>query len=180
MPAKNLFTAHQLEELLGSKYFYRQSIYRLMEDSKISSYLVNDSFYFCREEVVLAVLNRLAYKIKNRFPWLPSHTLRIHLGESPDKTISVYGFADNSAVKADTETETEEDLLSKVEQKGREVIKMPDIPVGSNQPHDVPPPPPPHHPPHHGHDRPPHEEVLEALRRIEERLIRIEEKLGWK
>ena len=52
---------------------------------------------------------------------------------------------------------------------------MPDIPVGPH--HDVPPPPPPHHPPHHGDEINPHEEILEALRRIEDRLVAIEEKL---
>lgn len=180
MLAKNLFTAQELEDLLGRKYFYRQSIYRMAEDGRISSYLVNDSLYFSNEEVALAVLNRLAHRIQTRFSWLNSKFLRVNFEEDKDKTIRVYGFADKSVITADTENETEEELLKKIEYKGREVINMPDIPVGLNRPHDVPPPPPPHHPPHHGHDRIPHEEVLEALRRIEERLSRIEEKLGWK
>lgn len=176
MVAKNLFTAQELEELLGRKYFYRQSIYRMAEDEKISSYLVNDSLYFSSDELILAALSRLAQRIRTRFPWLNSNFLRVNFDEDKDKVIKVYGFADKSTVTADTKNETEEDLLKKVELKGREVINMPDIPVGPSRPHDVPPPP--HHPPHHGPDRPPHEEVLECLRRIEERLSRIEEKLG--
>lgn len=177
MTDKHLYTAQELENLLGSKYFYRQSIYRIAEDGRISSYLVNDSLYFSSEELILAVLNRLAYRIQTRFPWLNSSFLRVSFDEDKDKVIKVYGFADKSIITANTENETEEDLLKKIELKGREVINMPDIPVGPMRPHDVPPAPP-HHPPHNGHNRPPHEEVLEALRRIEERLSRIEEKLG--
>ena len=52
---------------------------------------------------------------------------------------------------------------------------MPDIPVDPHD-HGYNSPPPPHHPPH-GHDAPPHEEILEVLRRIEDRLARMEEKL---
>lgn len=175
---KSLLTTQELEEFLGKKYFYRQSIYRLAEDKRITSYLVNGSLYFSSEEVVLATLNRLAHRIRTRFPWLNSSFLRVNFEEDKDKIIRVYGFRDKSIITTDTKNETEEELLKKIKQKGREVINMPDIPIGSNRPHDVPPPPPPHHPSHHGHDRPPHEEVLEALRRIEERLSRIEEKLG--
>jgi len=175
MESKSLFTAQELEELLGETYFYRQGIYRLAEDGKISPYQVNGKLYFSNQEVVLSALNRLANRIRLRFSRLAPY-LRINFDENKNKTIIVYGFPDKSTVIANTESETEEELLRKIEDKGREVKNMLDVPVGPH--HDVPPPPPPHHPPHHGHDIPPHEELLEVLRRIEDRLIRIEEKLG--
>lgn len=176
MDAKNLFTAQDLEKLLGGTYFYRQRIYRMAEDGKISSYQVGGKFYFSKEEVVLASLNRLANRIRLRLSRLAPF-LRISFDENKDKLIRVYGFLDESVVAADTNSETEEELLRKIENKGREVKNMPDIPVGPGH-HGAPPPHhPPHHPPH-GHDIPPHEEILEALRRIEDRLVSIEEKLG--
>lgn len=178
MSKKSLFTAQDLEKLLGKTYFYRQRIYRMAEDGKIPSYDVGGKFYFSKEEVVLAALNRLANRIRLRFSKLASF-LRISFDENKNKVISVYGFLDKTIVTADTENETEEELLRKVENKGREVKNMPDVPVGPGH-HDAPPPPP-HHPPHHpphGHDIPPHEEILETLRRIEDRLTRIEERLG--
>lgn len=158
MDANSLFTAQELEELLGKTYFYRQGIYRMAELGKISPYQVGGKFYFSKEEVVLVALNRLANRIRLRFSRLASY-LRISFDENKNKVISVYGFLDKSIITANTEKETEEELLRKIEGKGREVTNMPDIPVG----------------PHH--DVPPHEEVLEVLRRIEDRLVRIEEKL---
>lgn len=53
-----------------------------------------------------------------------------------------------------------------------------DVPVDPTRPGVPPPPPPPGTVPPPGWERPPHEEVLEQLRRIEERLARIEGKLG--
>lgn len=174
MDEKTLFTAQELEEHLGRTYFYRQSIYRMAEDGKISSYQVNRKFYFSSQEVVSAVLNRLANRIRLRFSRLAPF-LRISFDENKNKIISVYGFFDKSIVTADAKNETEEELLRKIEQKRKEVTDMPDFPVRGHH-HDAPPPPP-HHPPHNGDEIPPHEEILEVLRRIEDRLIAIEEKL---
>ena len=179
MDAKSLFTAQELEELLGKMYFYRQRIYRMAEDGKISPYQVDGKFYFSKDELIMATLNRLSARIRLRFSRLAPF-LRISFDENKNKAITVYGFPDKSIITANTENETEEELLKKVENKGREVKNMPDIPVGpGNHDHDHPHQPhhPPHHPPH-GHDNPPHEEILEVLRRIEDRLVRIEEKLG--
>lgn len=174
MDTKSLFTAQELEDLLGKTYFYRQRIYRMAEDGQISSYQVGGKFYFAKDELTLAALNRLANRVRLRFSRLAPY-LRISFDEIKAKEIRVYGFLDKSLIIANTESETEEELLRKIEDKGREVKNMPDVPVGPH--HDHNPPPPPHHPPH-GHDIPPHEEILEALRRIEDRLVRIEERLG--
>lgn len=175
MDTKSLFTAQELEDLLGKTYFYRQRIYRMAEDGKISSYQIGGKLYFSKEELIAASLNRLAARIRLRFSKLASF-LKLSFDESKAKEIRVFGFLDKSLIISNTEIETEEELLRKLEDKGREVRNMPDIPVGPSH-HGAPPP---HHPPHppHGHDIPPHEEILEALRRIEDRLARIEEKLG--
>lgn len=176
----NLYTAQELEELLGRKYFYRQGIYRLSEDGKIKSYQVNGVLYLSHDELIIAVLNKLAERISYRYPWLIRFRLRIKNTEN--KELVIYGFPDGREITANAESETEEDVLSKIESIREEVTKMPDVPVhpeheGHEHPHPHehhgPPPPPPHHgpPPHHL-------EMMEALRRIEDRLARIEEKVG--
>lgn len=171
----NLFTAQELEERLGKKYFYRQGIYRLAEEGKISAFQVEGVMYFSSDQVIMAVLKRLAERISRRYPRISSQ-LRVKFDEREGKIITVYGFPDRRKITINTEQNSEEDLLNELE-KGREgVIRMPDIPVRpSHEPYDEPPPP------HHGHRPSPpphHEEIMEALRRIEERLVRIEEKLG--
>ncbi len=177
----NLYTAQELEELLGKKYFYRQGIYRLAEDGKINSYQVGGVLYFSSDELVLAALNKLVERIRYRYSWLSKFPLRIKNSEE-NKELIVYGFSDGREITADTESETEEDLLNKIEDLREEVTRMPDVPV--NPPHEPGPPPPPHGhhgppppPPHHG-PPPHHVEMMEALRRIEDRLARIEEKVG--
>lgn len=176
----NLHTAQELEELLGKKYFYRQSIYRMAEEGKINSYQVGGVLYFSSQGVVLAVLNRLVERIRYRYPWLGRFPLRVKNNEN--KELIVYGFPDGREITADTESETEEDLLNKIEGLREEVTKMPDVPV--NPPHEPGPPPPPHShhgppppPPHHG-PPPHHREIMDVLRRIEDRLARLEEKVG--
>lgn len=170
-----LLTAQQLEEFLGKKYFYRQGIYRLAEEGKISPYQVEGTLYFSSQEVVFVVLKRLATRLQNRFLWLNINPLRIHFDEVEGKIITIYGFPSGRKIEVNTEAETEEDLLTKVERLREEVKKMPDIPVRPIESRDEPPPPPPshgHHPP------PPHQrEIMDVLRRIEERLLRIEERL---
>ena len=167
----NLYTAQELEELLGRKYFYRQGIYRLAEDGKISSFQVSGVLYFSSQEVATAILERLANRIRNRYPWI-RFPLRVKFDENQGKVITVYGFPNGKKIITDTVKETEEDLLNKIEILRGEVTKMPDIPVYP-QDEQGPPPPPPHHgpPPHH-------REIIDALRRIEDRLARIEEKIS--
>lgn len=170
----NLLSAQELEELLGKKYFYRQSIYRLAEDGKISAFQVNGILYFSSEEVVMAALRKLAYRIKSRYPEI-SKRLRVKFDESQEKVLTVYGFPKDTKIIANTEEETEEDLLNKLEKLREEVKNMPDLPVmPPDQGHEPPPPPP-----HHGPPPPPHHrEMMDILRRIEERLRKIEERLG--
>ena len=43
-----LFTAQELEKILGEKYFYRQSLYRLAESNDINFYLVNTLTIFLK------------------------------------------------------------------------------------------------------------------------------------
>lgn len=171
-----LFTAQQLEELLGKKYFYRQSIYRMVEEGKVSTFQVEGTMYFSKDQIIMTSLKKLAERIRYRYPWISS-LLRIKFDENQAKELTVYGFSNGQKIVANTDEDTEEDLLGKIEKIGREVRIMPDIPVRPpHESYDEPPPPPPHH----GHKPPPphHFEITEVLRRIEERLARIEEKLG--
>ena len=169
---KQLFTAQKLEKILGEKYFYRQSLYRLAENNETSLYKVNNINYYSKKEVINSALKKLAESIARRHPWIPANTLWIKYNKQMKKII-IYGFSKNETIEANTNKETENDLLNKIENIREEVKYMPDVPVKPH--HDVPPPPPPHHGPH---PKPPHhEEIIEVLRRIEDRLRRIEEKL---
>src|SRR3990172_6909079 len=105
----SLYTAQELEELLGKKYFYRQSIYRMAEEGKISSYQINDVLYFSSQQTVLAALNKLVERIRYRYPWLNRLQLRVRSSEE-NKELVVYGFPDGREITADTQSETEEDL----------------------------------------------------------------------
>lgn len=175
-----LFTAQDLEELLGRKYFYRQSIYRMAEDGLIASYEVDTVYFFSADEVVTKALERLGQRIRRRFPWLDTRSLRVKYDVETGKEIVIYGFADGRILAANTEEETEEVLLQKVESIRKGVNTMPDMPIEPGGPHGPPPPPPPGHDPH-GHGPGPeehHREILDILRRVEERLERIERKLG--
>ena len=188
MRPKNLSTAQELGNLLGKKYFYRQNIYRLAEDSSIPSFNIEGNLYFSAEDVKKALFLKLAKRIRNRFPNLRHKGLMVSYDEQRDKKITIYSTRLGFKLQTAPNLETEEDLLKKLE--GEEVKKMADFPVDSEENGGPPPPPPshgphgPHHPPHHGphhdphHGEPPHEEILEALRRIEDRLKRIEYKLG--
>ncbi|MBI3577318.1 hypothetical protein HY086_04735 [Candidatus Gottesmanbacteria bacterium] len=174
-----LLTAQDLEELLGKKYFYRQSIYRMAEDGLVASYEVDGIYYFSAEEVITKALQRLGQRIRRRFPWLDTRRLRVKYDEETGKEIVIYGFADGRILRANTEEETEEELLQKVEILRKEVNTMPDMPIEPGVPHGPPPPPPGHGP--HGPGPGPeehHREILDMLRRLEERLERIERKLG--
>ena len=172
-----LYTAQELEELLGRKYFYRQSLYRLAEDGKIASYQINGILYFSSQDTVLAVLKRLVDRIRHRYPRLSS-SLRVKFEENESKVITVYGFPDRIRVIVNTDEETEEDLLNKIEHVGKEVKSMPDMPVRPpDEPYGPPPPPPPNHGDHHRLPPPHHQEIMDALRRIEERLAKIEERV---
>jgi len=173
----SLSTAQELEKKLGERYFYRQAIYRLAEENAISTYQINDVMYLSSEEVQTASLKRLAEKIHRRFPDFHYLPLRVKFSEV-NKVISVYGFDNDFKVKINTEKETEENLLNKIEKVRKGVNKMPDMPV--NPPGDRPAPPlPPKPGPHPHHEGPEkhHHDVTEALRRIEDGLRRIEDKL---
>lgn len=172
-----LFTAQELEKLLGNKYFYRQSIYRMADSEKVNSYDTGNARYFSKNEVINVALERLVKRIERRHPWIPLETLGVRYDENQGKRIVIYGFSRGEEIVTNTDEETEGDLIRKIEEIRKEVIYMPDVPVKPHAgPHDR------HHPPRHHHGpshRPPHhEEILEVLKGIEDRLSRIEEKLS--
>lgn len=176
-----LYSVQELEELLGKKFFYRQFFYRLAEEGLINSFNIDGTLYFSSQQAIDVVLQRLIRRLKSRFPWLLNKGIRIKF-DKLTKSISVYnprGFN----LEANTDKETEEDFLKKIEARRGEVIKMQDFPIDQPPPppYGAPPPPPPGPGPHHPPPPPlpPHHvEMMEALRRIEEALRRIENKLG--
>ena len=179
-----LYTAQDIEEILGKKYFYRQNLYRLADEGVVNSYYIGKTLYLSKEEVVREILKRLARRVRTRIP--QAKNLRLRFDEKIAKEIVIYSRHGNFEISADTQSETEEELLRKVQLNRKEVTKMADIPVddSGHEPPEHPEPHGPHHGPHDGHGphHPPpppphHHEIIEALRRIDEALRRIEEKL---
>lgn len=174
----DLYTALDLENILGKKYFYRQSIYRLSEETKISTYQIDSTFYFSKKELVEVVLNRLAHRISHRYHWVHKYFLRIKYDKNK---LDIYGFPKGIRISINTNEETEEDLLNKFQALREEVIEM-DIPIKPSHHGPDEHKKPDHHEHHkdhgghHGHNPEPHREIMDALRRIEERLERLEEK----
>ena len=177
----DLYTAQEIESELGKAYFYRQRIYR-MSQGGLPSFSIKEVLYFNLPDVVAIALRNLEERIKSRFPQVNTATLRASYDFQDKKLIRVEGLPGGRIVTADTEVETEEDLLEKVELIGMEVISMPAKHDPHHDPHHPPAPKPLYEsrPGEHEHEPEPkrhHREVMEILRRIEEMLRRIEEKL---
>jgi hypothetical protein len=170
----DLFTAQELEQDLGKTYFYRQRIYRMAEGGELPSFSAKGVFYFNKSDVIAVVLKRLEERIVSRFPSMNSALLKARYDFKNKKLIEVEGFPGGRDAFVDTETETEEDLLEKIERIGREMIYM--QPEPKPEPHREHPGghhPPPHEPEHVRH----HRDVMDVLHRIEETLRGIEERL---
>lgn len=106
-------TASEIEEALGSKYFYRQRIYRLAESGAITAFERKETTVFLGNLVLKAFLKDLSEKIKQRFPEINIEKLSIFYDPSDKRRIVVDGLF-GKGISVDTDKETEEDLLKKI------------------------------------------------------------------
>lgn len=110
----HLLSATEIEERFGAKYFYRQRIYRLAEKGKISNFNHGGRVCYLPSHVLKAFLKDLELKIENRFPEIDHLKLQIYYDTVRGRRIVVDGLFGKS-VWANTDKETEEDLLKKME-----------------------------------------------------------------
>lgn len=109
----SLYSASEIEELLGKSYFYRQRIYRLASSRKLVEFNRNDIAVYMGSHVIQAFLKELELRIQDKFPEIDITTLRIFYDTATGKRIVVDGlFGRGIAVK--TDEENEEDLLKKI------------------------------------------------------------------
>lgn len=110
----HLMTPIEAENELGAKYFYRQRIYRMAEAGKITTFKLRGQACFLGSHIIKAFLDELEAKIKIKLPTPHSTSLRIFYDVVKGNRIVVDGLF-GRGVSVDTITETEEDLLLKIE-----------------------------------------------------------------
>jgi hypothetical protein len=110
----HLMTPLEAEEMLGKKYFYRQRIYRLAQNKEISSFQLKGQACFLGSHILKATLAGLNKKISAILPQVDLSTIRIFYDTAHGKRIVVDGLF-GKGISVDTDNETEEDLLKKIE-----------------------------------------------------------------
>src|SRR6266704_928921 len=109
----HLFTALEIEEEFGKKYFYRQRIYRLADAKKIHVFQLRGKTCYLGTHVLQAFVKDLELKIAQQFPELSMDTLQIFYDLSKGKKMVVDGLF-GRGISVNTDEETEEDLLKKI------------------------------------------------------------------
>ncbi|HSW89184.1 MAG TPA: hypothetical protein VLG12_08525 [Candidatus Saccharimonadales bacterium] len=109
----HLFTALEIEEEFGKKYFYRQRIYRLADAKKIHVFQLRGKTCYLGTHVLQAFVKDLELKIAQQFPELSIDTLQIFYDLSKGKKMVVDGLF-GRGISVNTDEETEEDLLKKI------------------------------------------------------------------
>ncbi len=109
----HLFTALEIEEVFGKKYFYRQKVYRYAESGKLHRFQLKGKTCFMGSHVLKIFLKDLETKIEKKFPEIDLQKLRIFYDTINGKRIVIDGILDRH-IAANTDDETEEDLLLKL------------------------------------------------------------------
>jgi hypothetical protein len=108
-----LYSATEIEELLGKSYFYRQRIYRLANNRKLIQFNRHNTVVFMGSHVIQAFLKELELRIQDKFPEIDTASLRIFYDTTKGKRIVVDGLF-GRGIAIDTDEENEEDLLKKI------------------------------------------------------------------
>lgn len=109
-----LYTASEIEDLLGKKYFYRQRVYRLASARKLVEFNRGEIAIYMGSHVISSFLKELELRIQDKFPEIDFSDLRIFYDTATNKRIVVDGLF-GRGVSVDTDKENEEDLLKKIE-----------------------------------------------------------------
>ncbi|MDB5178193.1 MAG: hypothetical protein JWN01_136 [Patescibacteria group bacterium] len=107
-----LLTAPEIEDRLGSKYFYRQKIYRLAEAGRVRKYAFRDQTCFLTSDIVKAFLEDLEQAIHSQHPDIDMSMVQV-MYEPVTRRIVVDGLF-GKGISADTSRETQEDTLRKI------------------------------------------------------------------
>jgi len=110
----HLYTAGEIENFLGKKYFYRQRVYRLSKVRKLVEFNRGELSVYMGSHVVSAFLKELELRIQDRFPEINISKLRIFYDVTNEKRIVVDGLFGHG-ISVDTDKENEDDLLNKIE-----------------------------------------------------------------
>lgn len=140
----DILTALDIEKELGSKYFYRQRIYRLADKRAIDTLGSGNKTYFIGGQVLKAFLKELRLKIESRFPQVDIETIDIFYDNVTGKRLVVDGIV-GKAVSVNTDTETEDDLVTKIASllENSEPVKSIELsggdvdPIGGNMPKEI-------------------------------------------
>jgi hypothetical protein len=109
----HLMTPVEAEDIFGSKYFYRQRIYRMVEVGKIQTFQLRGQTCYLGSHILKAFLKDLELKIASKFPNLDVRALKIFFDNTHGKRIVVDGLF-GKGVAVNTDEETEEILLQKI------------------------------------------------------------------
>lgn len=109
----HLYTAVEAENKFGSKFFYRQKIYRLAERKVIPSFIKNKDLCFIGSDILKGFIKELELKIEGNFPMLDISRIQIFFDLINGKRIVIDGLFGKS-ISVNTDLETEEDLLLKL------------------------------------------------------------------
>ena len=109
----HLYTAVEAENKFGSKFFYRQKIYRLAERKVIPSFIKNKDQCFIGSDILKGFIKELELKIEGRFPMLEISKIQVFFDLVNGKRVVVDGLFGKS-ISINTDLETEEDLLLKL------------------------------------------------------------------
>jgi len=110
----HLLTPKEAEEKFGKKYFYRQRIYRLAKGGKIMDFKFRGQTCFLDKHILQAFLKDLELRIQSKFPEIDVGSLRVFYDTTKGKRIVVDGLF-GKGISVNTDEETEEDLLNKIE-----------------------------------------------------------------
>jgi|GEM_PF-2557881 len=104
-----LMTALEAEEELGKKYFYRQRTYRYNESGVLKAFKFRSRQCFLPHMLIAAYLEDLKEKLTSRFPHIEGYQV---LYDETTRRVVIDGVF-GRYIHADTDAETEEDLLVK-------------------------------------------------------------------
>ncbi len=109
----HLMSALEIEEALGSKYFYRQRIYRMAEAGTITTFERQGKSVYLGNLVLKAFLKDLEEKIATKFPDFKDQKLQVFYDQFDKRRIYVDGLF-GKTIYADTDKENEDDILKKI------------------------------------------------------------------
>ena len=105
-----LMTAVEAETELGAKYFYRQKTYRYQKTGKLKAFTFRGQQCFMQSMLLGVYVHELDLKLKAQFPELTGYRVYYDLDTHRMVVDGLFG----KYIAADTDKETEDDLIVKI------------------------------------------------------------------